>query len=255
MSCESNPLVDEFGVSSKVNNEAAINVEHRDNKSSTSSDNYTRLGAAYLSKNNYETALVKLKKALKLNGDNAKAYNYLGILYERLDKPILADKYFKKSEQLSPLNSAILRNYASFLCAQKRYKEASILFNKVFANPLYDRLSGAYQVSADCDLEVLDYKSAEKKYKKALKLDNQNALAMLGMSKLYYRRDNFKIAQYYFKRYEEISRLSPDGLWLGINLQRRLGDKNKVSSYILELKNLYPDSDQTLFLVEGKDSY
>lgn len=46
---------------------AAINVQHRDIKARTSSDNYTRLGAAYLSKNNYEKALVKLQKALKLN--------------------------------------------------------------------------------------------------------------------------------------------------------------------------------------------
>ncbi|MFK5892097.1 MAG: type IV pilus biogenesis/stability protein PilW [Pseudomonadota bacterium] len=256
LSCETIPLDSQNQNSAEFTNESSINVQHRANvKTATSSDNYTRLGAGYLSKKNYERAMLKLQKAITLNDQNATAYNYMGILYWRLEQSALADKNFKKSRRISPLNAAINHNYASFLCSQKQYKKASALFNKVFANPLYDRLSSAYQVSGDCDLAVLQLDSAEKKYKKALNLDKTNIHAMLGMAKLFYRRGNLKVAGYYFERFEQKSKHSPDSLWLGINIQRKLGDNNKLASYILELKNLYPDSDETLLFIEGKQAY
>lgn len=255
-SCESLPVVNDGVDNNSAWKNAAINIEHRpDARKQSSSDNYTRLGAGYLAKNNYEKAMLKLQKALSLNSQNANAYNYMGVLFWRLEKPKLADTNFKKSVQISPYNAAINHNYASFLCSSKRYKEATTLFEKVFSNPLYDRLSNAYQVSGDCDLDILKLSSAEKKYKKALKLDKNNSLAMLGMAKLFYKKGNLKIALYYFDRFEKLRKHSPDSLWLGINLQRKLGDKNKLSSYILELKNLYPDADETLLLIEGKQFY
>ncbi|MFK5984590.1 MAG: type IV pilus biogenesis/stability protein PilW [Pseudomonadota bacterium] len=251
--CETIPLSQESVISDEY---AAINIQHRvDAKQQTSSDNYTRLGAGYLAQNNYEKAMLKLRKAIRLNDQNANAYSYMGVLYWRLEKTRLADISFKKSIQLSQYNAAINHNYASFLCSSKRYKEASNMFQKVFNNPLYDRLSSAYQVSGDCDLDFSQLKTAEKKYKKALKLNKNNSLAMLGLAKLYYKKGNLKIALYYFERFEKLSKHSPDSLWLGINLQRKMGDKNKLSSYILVLKNLYPDADETLFFVEGKQSY
>ncbi len=234
----------------------AINIEHRgDAKSHTSSDNYTRLGAGYLAKNNYEKAMLKLRKAISLNAENAIAYSYMGVLYWHLEQSQLADKNFRISRKISPYNAAINHNFASFLCSEKRYKEANTLFNKVFSNPLYDRLSSAYQISADCDLTINELHNAEKKYKKSLNLDKTNVLAMLGMAKLYYKRNNLKISQYYFDRFDKLSKHSADSLWLGINIQRKLGDKNKLSSYILELKNLHPDADETLLFIEGKKHY
>ena len=237
-------------------NNSAINVEHREtSKSLTASDNYTRLGAAYLKKNNYEKALIKLQKAVRLNSENAKAYSYLGVLYWRLEQSVPADKYFILSRKISPYNAAINHNYASFLCSEKRYKEATKMFSNVFRNPLYDRLSSAYQVSADCDFDTLEFSRAEKSYKKALKIDKTNALAMLGMAKIYYKRSNYKISNYYLERYSKLRKHTSESLWLAVNLQRKLGDKNKLSSLILELKNIYPDSVHTLMFIEGKLDY
>ena len=254
LSCQTAP--GQLSDDTDSSNAQAINTKHRMNsKKSTSSDNYARLGVAYLAQKNYEKAMLKLQKAIKLNSTNAKAFNYLGVLYWQLEKPKLAHQHFKKSQQLSPYNALINHNYAAFLCSQKQYQEASVLFKKVFDNPLYDRLSDAYQASGGCDMAISQLDNAEKKYKKALQLNKKNIRAMLGLAKLYYKRDNVKIAQYYFDRFEQNSAHSPDSLWLGINIQRKLGDNNKLSSYILELKNLYPDSNETLFFIEGKQTY
>lgn len=43
-------------------------------------------------------------------------------------------------------------------------------------------------------------------------------------------------------RYEKMAPSSARQLWLGIRLQRILGDKNKQASYELALRNLFPGS-------------
>lgn len=236
---------------------ASINTEHRyqSNKGNNASMNYVRLGAGYLNSKHYEKSLVKLKKAVELDQSNAEAYKYLGLLYWRLDETRLAENNFSYAYRLNPLNSSINHHYASFLCHVKKYKQSHELFNKVFANPLYDQLSVAYQQAGDCDFQSKHYDLAQKKYKKAIKLRTNNYFAMLGMAKVFYRLKKYKLSAYYYQRFVEKMKQTPDSLWLGINLQRELADKHKLASYQLELKNLHPDSEQTLMLIEGKEQY
>ena len=254
--CNSLPEVTGSDTKQIAEEEAVINTKHRDSpKKRSASDNYARLGAGYLARKNYEKALIKLKKAISLNHNNALAYNYLGILYWELEKPDLAEKNFRISQRLSPYNAAVNHNFAMFLCDQKHYQQANKLFDRVFENPLYDRLAAAYQAAADCDYHQNHFDSALKKYQHSLKINQKNPFSLLGMAKLYYRKKKYKIAQYYFERFERISQHTPESLWLGINLQYKLRDKNKLSSYILTLKNLYPDAKETLWYIEGKQEF
>jgi type IV pilus assembly protein PilF len=48
----------------------------------------------------------------------------------------------------------------------------------------------------------------------------------------------------YLRKYEKIAPSSPKQLWIGIRLQRNLGDKDKVASYALALKSMFPGSDE-----------
>jgi type IV pilus assembly protein PilF len=44
----------------------------------------------------------------------------------------------------------------------------------------------------------------------------------------------------------------PETLWLGIKIARALGDKNSEASYALQLRQQYPNSDQTRMLLSGQ---
>jgi type IV pilus assembly protein PilF len=48
-----------------------------------------------------------------------------------------------------------------------------------------------------------------------------------------------------------IARPSAETLWLGIKIERALGDKDAVASYALQLRQEYPNSDQTRLLLSG----
>ncbi|MEE9575548.1 MAG: type IV pilus biogenesis/stability protein PilW, partial [Gammaproteobacteria bacterium] len=57
-----------------------------------------------------------------------------------------------------------------------------------------------------------------------------------------YSNANYLSARAYLQRYLEISAHTARSLWLGINIETELGDKDALSSYELLLKNKFPTS-------------
>jgi len=51
-------------------------------------------------------------------------------------------------------------------------------------------------------------------------------------------------AQFYARRLNNSEMANAQSLWLGIRIERRMGDQNALASYELALKRLYPDSEE-----------
>ena len=217
----------------------------------------TQLGAGYIANGRYDRALSKLEKALGIDSDNALAHNYLGVLYGRLERPNLAYEQFKRSMELSPNNSTLLNNYAIFLCEQEEFEEAIQKFQRVVDNPLYDNRAGAYQSAGDCAYKNDDYPLAEKFYRSALRTNAKMSHAMLGLAKINYIEQTYALSWNYFKRFDELSIQDADSLWLALNILKYLDkpDKNLISSFQLQLKSKFPDSDETKWFYQGKQEY
>jgi type IV pilus assembly protein PilF len=243
-------MEEDTGLSSQYTNKSNL-------RSKTAADINTELGAGYISNGNYERALVKLKKALRQNPNHALAYNYLGVLYGRLERPKLAYQAFNQSMRLAPNDSTILNNYAVFLCEQGKYVEAQEKFNKVINNPLYPNRDVAYQTAGWCALDNEDYKLAEKLYRKALNLNDNMPRSQLGLARIYYEQESYNYAWSFFKRFDDAAVQDADSLWLGINILRKMDkpDYNLLSSYELQLKNKFANSDQARWYYENKQEY
>ncbi len=217
----------------------------------------TQLGAGYIGNGRYDRALLKLKKAIKQDPDYALAHNYLGILYGRLERPVEARKQFERSLELASDDSSLLNNYAIFLCEDKKYTEAQKLFKKVINNPLYINRANAYQSSGWCALENDNIELSEKMYRKAIEINATMPAALLGLAKINYINKSYEYAWSYFQRYDHQAVPNADALWLGINILRKLAypNKNLLSSYELQLKSKFPDSDETKLYYQGKQEY
>ena len=83
---------------------------------------------------------------------------------------------------------------------------------------------------------------AENYFRRALAMQENNPVALLQMSQLSYDQDNVLSARGYLQRYLAIARHTPASLWLGIRIERELGDKDTLSSYKLALRNNFPNS-------------
>ena len=201
--------------------------------------------------------MIKLNKALKLEPDHAMAHNYLGVLYGRLERPGKARQQFKIAMKLAPGNSSIMNNYAVFLCEQKDFDGARQLFKKVLDNPLYTNRANAYQSAGWCAYSNNNYDLSETLYRKALDINPATPRSLLGVAKVNYKKESYQYAWSYFERYYKISVPDADALWLGINILNRVNvpDKNLLSSFELQLKSKYPDSDETKWFYQGKQEY
>lgn len=200
------------------------------------------LGIEYMRIGEYEKSLEKLERARRADPKFSGTYNAYGLLYQAIERPADAEKSFKKALQLNPNDSNTMNNYGRFLCEINRSKEAEKILLQAAANPLYSTPEIAITNAGSCAFKQGRLIEAEKFFRRAIDLNEQNPTALLQMSQLSYEQKKYLSARAYLQRYLSVSRHSPASLWLGIQIETILGDKDALSSYKLSLKNNFPDS-------------
>lgn len=204
-----------------------------------------RLGIAYLKRGEYEKALHKLQRAEKADPNYPPTYNTLGILYQRLGDKATAEKHFRYALSLNRADASTLNNYGQFLCQEARYDEAEETFLKASHNPLYSTPEIALSNAGTCEMAQNKLRSAETYFRAALEKNPRVAVALIQMAEVSYINNNYLSARAYLQRYLEISSHTAKSLWLGVRVEKQLGDKDALSSYTLLLKNKFPDSEET----------
>jgi len=222
--------------------------QQSDEDLNNASDYNAQLGLAYINQGRYDLAMNKLKKAIEQNPDNAVAQHYIAELNRRLGQLDEAETHFQKALELTPENSSLLNNYGVFLCDAKKYQQAYTYFDKVLKDPLYPAKGSVYENVGLCAQAQGDISKAEENLKFALRLDPQSPKSLLAMAQLSFDKQKYATARKYYYDYLENSRQSPESLWLGILLENRSGNKNRMASYKVLLKGKYPDSKEAALL-------
>jgi type IV pilus assembly protein PilF len=211
------------------------------------------LAIAYLKRGDYNDALNKLEKAREADPEHPATYNVFGLLYQRIGDTKKAEKSFKRALSLDSNDSSSLNNYGSFLCQQDRLKEAKKTFLKAANNPLYRTPEIAITNIGLCLYSNKQKEEAKEYFQQALNINPQVPQALIKMCELTLDDFNYLSARAYIQRYQQVSRHTARSLWLGIQIERELGDKDAVSSYALLLKNTFPDSNETAILLESNN--
>ncbi len=208
------------------------------------------LGIEYMRRGDYEKALEKLNRARTADPDYSGVYNAYGLLYQLLGRNRDAEKAFKKALKMNSNDSNTMNNYGRFLCQIGRSKEAERTLLQAAENPLYSSPEIAITNAGTCAYNDQRLEDAENYFRRALDLNEKIPTALLQMSQLSYDKTNFLSARAYLQRYLLVSRQSSASLWLGIRIERKLGDKDALSSYKLSLKNNFPNSPEAGLLAE-----
>jgi len=203
-----------------------------------------RLAVEYMQRHEYERALEKLDRARQSDPGYALTYNTYGVLYQTLGDNVRAEQNFKHALQLGGDDSATMNNYGRFLCQQNRIDEADAVFRKAASNPLYETREIPLANAGTCMLGAKRLPEAEKYFRSALEIDPRMPLALMQMSRLTYDKGDALRARGYLQRFLEVSKPTAESLWLGIQIEEKLGDKDAVSSYTMMLRNNFPDSEQ-----------
>lgn len=209
-----------------------------------------KLGVGYMKQGNYELAMIKLTKALNFDEDNFHANHYMGELYRRLGEKDKADEYFRHALELNDNDPQLLNNYGVFLCEKDQFKEAEVYFDKVLKNPLYKGKAKVYENLGLCAKFKGNLAESESYFRRALIMNPRLAKSLLSLAQLKFDQRNKISAYSYFEQFSKISRQNSESLWLGVLLEKERGNRSKMASYALRLKNQFPHSKEAELLAK-----
>ena len=211
---------------------------------------HAELGAGYYQQNEMALALEEFTKSIEFDPGYSSGFNGLAMTYAAIKEDANAEANFKKSIALDAKNSEAHNNYGSFLCSRNRIDDSIVQFQEAANNPLYVTPFIAFTNAGYCSLKKSDINSAERFYSLALQYQPLLHNAAYQLAKIYFDKKQYELAQQTMSN-ALANNPTPEMLWLGVRIERQLGNKDAESSYTLELKRNYPDAPQTQSLLSG----
>ncbi len=212
---------------------------------------HTELASGYYERGQMDIALQELEHALTLDPENAQAYNIYGLVYATMGDTRKAEQSFEHALQLAPNDSDIRHNWGWYLCQHNRERESLAQFEAAASNPLYRAPEVALVNAGRCAQGLGDAALAEQYFRRALAAQPGNAMANYGLALLAFRGGRYEEARNWMRRVMLTNNPPPEGLYLGMCVERKLGDKQAELSYVSQLRNRYPDSAEVKALGPG----
>jgi type IV pilus biogenesis/stability protein PilW len=213
---------------------------------------FAELGFAYFNRGQMKVALDEARKAISIDSRYGPAYHLLGLIYMELEEDKLAEENFLKALDMDRADSDTHNSYGWFLCTRGRYDEGLSQFTEAIRNPLYDKPELAMANSGLCSEKKGDMKRAESYYNKALKLAPNAPLPMIKLADLSFRMGNMNEAQRLLARHQQVSPPTAEALWLGLRIERKLGDRAQEAVYNQQLRRNFPEAPETQLLLRGQ---
>lgn len=212
-------------------------------------EQYTELGLRYIQQGRTVEAARHLKRALEIDPKSPEVHNALAIMFQAEKQVALAEEHFDKAIKYGPERTRIRNNYAAFLFSQQRYADACKQLEVAANDSLYEQRSAVYENLGVCYLKLNQKHAALAAFDRAVYINDAQARALLEAALIYFDNGNVDTSSRYHTLYQKLVRFrmapnTPRSLELGIELARLNEDKNKEASYLLMLKNMFPDSNE-----------
>lgn len=211
----------------------------------------TDLAAGYYERGQMDVALEELAEAVRLDPNNARAYNIYGLVYTVLSQNAKAEENFQRGLALAPQDSEIRHNWGWYLCTHGRARDAIGEFEAALRNPLYRTPEIALVNAARCAASFGDLKNAESYYRRALASVPSEPNASYGLALLAYKSARYDEARSWIKGALTRNNAPPEALYLGMCIERNLGDRQSELSYVSQLRNRYPESAEAKAIAAG----
>jgi len=210
-----------------------------------------QLAIDYYGQRQLDTALDEIKKALLADPAFAEAYGVRGLIYMDMGETRLADENLLRALRLQPGNPDFANNYGWFLCRNGREKEAIPYFETALANKAYQSPAKALNNAGVCSLKLKDRAAAEKYFTRAFQYEPGNPSVNANLANIYFLKGNDERARFYIDRATKAEVPTPDILWVGIKIERKLGRRSAEASLVTQLRRRYPESPEYAAYLRG----
>ncbi len=202
------------------------------------------LATNYFQQGQTNVALDELKQALVADPTFADAFNLRGLVYMRLNDNALAEESFRRAMALNPRDGDVLHNYAWLLCLQARYNESSALFERAIAAPSYGGQAKSLTMQGICQVRAGRNAEGERSLTQAFELDAGNPVTSYHLANALFLRGDLPRSQFYIRRLNNSDLANAETLWLGIKVERSLGNREAMMQLVGQLKKRFGQSSE-----------
>lgn len=220
--------------------------------SERSAKTHTELGMLYMQAGNLAVALEEARLATAIDPRYAPAFDLMGLVHMALNEMPQAQQAFERAVQLAPGDPQIANDYGWFLCQSGREQEAIKYFEAAARNPLYKTPTRPYTNAGLCYLRLKDEKAAEVNFQRAVMVDASNAQAIYHLSNLALKRGDLFNARKFLGELHRLIEPNAESLWLGIRIERKIGDRQAEASYSSQLRRKFAGTPEHQALMQGK---
>jgi type IV pilus assembly protein PilF len=200
-----------------------------------------RMGRGYMEQGKFETAHQKLERALQLDPASVDAHTLMAILYERIDRPALSEKHYRRAAELDAEDGSTNNNLGAYLCRLGRFDEADAYFLKALDDPFYATPQAALSNAGVCAVRAGATDKAEAYFRRTLELNPRDPAALYELALINFSKNEFMRARAFVQRFESAGRADASMLELAAKIEEQLGDAKAAAKYRERLKTEFPD--------------
>ncbi len=202
------------------------------------------LAVNYFAEGRTEIALDEIKQALAVDPQYAAAHNLRGLVQMRLGDLRAAEDSFRRALALGPRDGDVLHNLGWLQCQQGRHADAQQTFQQALAVPGYRGQAKTVMTQGLCQARAGQLAEAERSLVRAYELDPGNPVTAYNLSRVLVQRGDWVRAQFYIRRLNNTDLANAETLWLGIQVERKLGEGASMAQLAEQLRRRFPQSSQ-----------
>lgn len=202
------------------------------------------LGLTYLKNGNYSQAKQNLDKALEFAPRLAQVHYAMAYYYQTVEDKARAMEFYQNAMDLAPRDADIANSYGAYLCEQGDYEQANAFFTKAIQNQRYANAVLTYENMGICAQKRGFHDDAINYFNDALNHQPSRAKTLYLLAQAYTDTERWEQAADALKRYEKVASISPDSLWLAVQIAHGRKDYENQRAYGSMLTEMFPQSAQ-----------
>ncbi|WP_410498009.1 hypothetical protein [Chitinibacter sp. S2-10] len=213
----------------------------------------TSLASEYYRRGAYTIAIDEANKALDAVANYPQALNVLAVAYVALKDDAQGRKYFELAMQAAPKDPDINQNYGNYLCERGEHQAGLARYEVVLGTTLYPTPDLTLLAAANCSLKAGDKALAKQYFDRASKQRTSSLQVKFQVANFLLSEGELPQAkQLFIDVLRAIPKAPPELLWLGVRIERKIGNKEAEARYASELRRNHPDSLEATKLLTGQ---
>jgi len=206
------------------------------------------LASLYFGRGSMGPALEEANSAARLDPENAQAFNLLGLLHMERQEDALATANFDRALRLAANDPDINNNFGWFLCERGRPAESIKYFMTAVRSPRYANADRTWVNAGVCSRRQGNQTDARKFFEQALGVRATQPVALFNLAEMAFADGRVPESRLLLNQFMQAAPPTAEVLWLGVRVERALGDRKSEAIYAQQLRRLFPGAPETQLL-------